>query len=209
MYLAHRLLNCIHPPRTPRIQAGHCLTDSGTITLLGKIMTTLRQLAKEDVVSYRRVRLLGLMESPAAFSASYAHEEKMSLDDFARRLEPTPVHWVVGAFEDAELVGVIGFMRDGGDKLRHKGFIWGMYVIPTARGRGVGRAICEEALRRIDALPGLRSVRLSVAISNEVALRLCEKVGFIRYGEEHEALCVDGVFHSQYHMVRKLDAPTR
>jgi ribosomal protein S18 acetylase RimI-like enzyme len=170
-------------------------------------MVTLRLLAKEDAASYRRVRLLGLMESPAAFVASHAQEEKMSQDDFARRLEVTPVHWVVGAFEDAELVGVIGFMRDGGDKLRHKGFIWGMYVIPTARSKGVGRALLDEALKRIDAVPGLRSVRLAVATSNEVALRLYEKLGFVRYGEEHEALCVDGVFHSQYHMVRKDEAP--
>ena len=172
-------------------------------------MITLRQLAKEDAASYRRVRLLGLQESASAFGASYAQEEKMSLDDFARRLEPTPVHWVVGAFEDAELVGAIGFMRDGGDKSRHKGFIWGMYVIPTWRGRGVGRALVEEALRRIDALPGLRSVRLAVVTSNEGALRLYEKLGFIRYGEEHEALCVDGVFHSQYHMVRKTEKPNK
>ena len=172
-------------------------------------MITLRQLAKEDAVSYRRVRLLGLQESANAFSASYAQEEKMSLDDFARRLEPTPVHWVVGAFEDAELVGVIGFMRDGGDNLRHKGFIWGVYVIPTSRGRGVGRALFEEALRRIDALPGLRRVRLAVATSNEEAIRLYEKLGFIRYGEEHEALCVDGVFHSQYHLVRKTQEPNK
>ena len=172
-------------------------------------MITLRLLAKEDAASYRRVRLLGLRESPAAFSASYAHEEKMSRDDFGRRLEPTPVHWVVGAFEDADLVGVIGFMRDGGDKLRHKGFIWGMYVIPTARGRGVGRALIEAALKRIDALPGLRSLRLAVGTSNEVAIRLYEKFGFMRYGEEDEALCVDSVFHSQYHMVRKIEEPNK
>jgi ribosomal protein S18 acetylase RimI-like enzyme len=172
-------------------------------------MITLRQLAKEDAASYRRVRLLGLQESAPAFGASYAQEEKMSLDDFARRLEPTPVHWLAGAFEDTELVGVIGFMRDGGDKSRHKGFIWGMYVIPTSRGRGVGRALFEEAPRRIDAIPGLRSVRLAVVTSNEVALRLYEKFGFVRYGEEHEALCVDGVFYSQYHMMRKTEEPNK
>jgi len=166
-------------------------------------MITLRQLTKEDAANYRRVRLLGLQESPIAFSSSYAREEKIGLDDFAQRLEPTPVHWVVGAFAGQELVGVIGFMREGGDKTQHKGFIWGVYVIPTSRGSGVGRALLEETLSRLDALHGLRSVRLAVATSNEIAIRLYEELGFIRYGEEPEALCVDGVFHSQYLMVRK------
>lgn len=85
-------------------------------------MITLRQLTKEDAPSYRRVRLLGLKECPAAFSSSYAKEETMSVDDFARRLEPTPVHWVVGAFQDSELVGVIGFMRDGPREIAPQGF---------------------------------------------------------------------------------------
>ena len=143
-------------------------------------MITLRQLTKEDAPSYRRVRLLGLKECPAAFSSSYAKEETMSVDDFARRLEPTPVHWVVGAFQDSELVGVIGFMRDGAEKLHHKGFIWGAYVMPPFRGRRVGRALLQEALTRIDALPGLRIVRLAVGSSNEAALRLYENLGFIR-----------------------------
>jgi ribosomal protein S18 acetylase RimI-like enzyme len=175
--------------------------------MLGGIMITLRQLAKEDAVSFRRVRLLGLEESPTAFGASYGQEAKMSLADFAGRLDGAPDRWVIGAFEGPELVGVIGFVRDGGDKSRHKGFIWGMYVIHTSRGRGVGRALLEEALRRIDALPGLRSVRLAVVASNDVALRLYEKLDFVRYGEEHEALCVDGVFHAEYHMVRKTKEP--
>ena len=172
-------------------------------------MITLRQLAKEDATSYRRVRLLGLKEFPDAFSSSDAQEEKLSLDDFGRRLEPTPVHWVIGAFQSEELVGVIGFMRDGADKLCHKGFIWGAYVVPPFRGRGVGRALLKEALTRIDAIPGLRSVRLAVGASNEVALHLYEKCGFIRYGEEHEALCVNGVFHSQVLMVRKIPEPNK
>ena len=166
-------------------------------------MITLRQLAQEDAIGFRRVRLLGLQESPTAFGASHAQEAKMGADDFARRLEGAPDRWVIGAFEDSELVGVIGFARDGGDKSRHKGFIWGMYVIPASRGKGVGRALLEEALRRIDALPGLRSVRLAVVTSNEVARRLYEKLHFVRFGEEPEALCVDGAFHAEYHMVRK------
>ena len=170
-------------------------------------MITLRELTQEDAVSYRRVRLLGLQESPTAFSASYAHEARLSLDDFTRRLEPTPVHWVVGAFEEAELIGVIGFMRDGGDKLRHKGFIWGVFVVPASRGRGVDRALFEEALKRLDALEGLRSIRLAVAASNASAIRLYEELGFVRYGEEPDALCVDGVFHSQSHLVRRTRGP--
>ena len=166
-------------------------------------MIRLRLLSKADADSFRRVRLLALQESPTAFGASYAQEEKISPREWAKRLEKAPDRWVIGAFNGQELVGVIGFVRDEGDKSRHKGFIWGMYVVPELRGQGVGRALFKEALRRVDALPGLRSVRLSVVTSNHLALRLYEKFGFVRYGEEDEALCVNEKFHSEFHMVRR------
>ena len=67
----------------------------------------------------------------------------------------------------------------------------------------------EEALKRIDALPGLRSVRVSVATSSDVARRLFERLGFVSYGEESEALCVDGVFHSQHYLTRRVGAPNK
>ncbi len=167
-------------------------------------MITVRQLTKDDIGSFRRVRLLGLQESPTAFGASYAQEEKMPVEEMATRIAGTADRWVLGAFKEDELTGVIGFVRDGGDKSRHKGFIWGMYVAPEFRGMGFGRALFEATLVRIDSLPGFRSVRLSVVTSNRGALRLYEKFGFVRYGEEVEALCVNGVFHSEFHMVRRI-----
>jgi ribosomal protein S18 acetylase RimI-like enzyme len=170
-------------------------------------MITLRQLTKSDAVAFRRVRLLGLQESPTAFGASYVQEEKMPIDEWANHLDGSGDRWVIGAFEKEDLVGVVGFVRDSSEKSRHKGFLWGMYVAPLFRGRGVGRALAEEALARIDVLPGLRKVRLSVVVSNQVALGLYESLGFVRYGQEDEALCVDGVFHSEFHMVRQMKKP--
>jgi len=42
---------------------------------------------------------------------------------------------VVGALDEVRLLGVGGFARFAGDKLDHKGLVWGMYVRPEARGR--------------------------------------------------------------------------
>ncbi len=166
-------------------------------------MTELRELTKGDVARFRRVRLLGLQESPTAFGASYAQEERMPIEELAKRLVSTADRWVLGAFQENELVGVIGFIRESGDKSRHKGFIWGMYVIPEFRRQGVGRALFRESLARIDSLIGLRQVVLSVVTTNRGALRLYEEFGFRTYGEEVDALCIDGSFHSEFHMVRR------
>jgi RimJ/RimL family protein N-acetyltransferase len=168
-------------------------------------MISLRHLTTADAASFRRLRLIALEESPAAFEASFSQEEKMDASEFARRLEEGPGRWIIGAFQDAELLGMVGFARQRGDKTCHKGLIWGMYVIPQLRGRGIGRRLLIETLTRAEALPGLRSVHLSVVTSNLSALRLYESFGFVRYGEEEDALCVNGRFHSMYHMARKIN----
>ena len=109
---------------------------------------------------------------------------------------------MLGAFADDKLIGVVGFVRDGGRKTRHKGFIWGMYVHAEWRGRGVGRQLMVDALSRIDVMDGLRRVRLSVTTNNVPAKKLYESLGFVVYGEETEALCVEGEYYGEYHLVR-------
>ena len=68
-------------------------------------MTKIRELTKEDVGSFRRVRLLGLQESPTAFGASYAQEEKMPVEELAKRLVGTADRWVLGAFNGVGRTG--------------------------------------------------------------------------------------------------------
>lgn len=164
---------------------------------------TPRLLGPGDAVAYRELRLLGLQESPAAFGSSHAQESARNLEFFEGRVNPTADQWVLGILSEAGLVGVAGFVRDGGVKTRHKGCIWGMYVHPDWRGRGIGRQIMIAALARIDATPGLRWVRLSVTAGNTAALKLYESSGFVRYGEEPEALLVDGVYYATHYLVRR------
>ena len=45
---------------------------------------------------------------------------------------------VYGAFADGALAGVVGYSRDPRVKNRHRGKVFGMYVAPEHRRRGVG-----------------------------------------------------------------------
>ncbi len=163
---------------------------------------TIRQLGPADAAIFRRLRLQGLRESPAAFAASYEEEEKISVEETARRLAASPDNWVLGAFADGELAGVVGFYREQGLKLRHKGKIWGMYVSPEHRGRRIGEGLMRECVAKIDGMPEVRSARLSVNPTQTAAMKLYEKLGFVRYGEEPDALFVDGAYHLFVNMVR-------
>jgi len=68
----------------------------------------------------------------------------MPIEFFQQRIVATEEKWVLGAFERRKLVGVVGFVRDSGIKTRHKGLIWGMYVLRLfARKESGGRSFVK------------------------------------------------------------------
>ncbi|MEO6291959.1 MAG: GNAT family N-acetyltransferase, partial [Burkholderiaceae bacterium] len=85
-------------------------------------------------------------------------------------------------------------------KLSHKALIWGMYVAPEFRGKGVARALLAEVLALARSVPEVIQVNLAVNASSVVAIRLYESVGFKEFGCEPNALCIDSEFHDEIHM---------
>lgn len=61
-----------------------------------------------------------------------------------------------------------------------------VYVASAGRGRGVGGALYDELLRRLDASP-LRLALGGVALPNEASVRLHLSRGFVEVGTFHEA----------------------
>ena len=165
-------------------------------------MTPIRLLTPADLEAYCELRLLGLKENPTAFASSYERESVQDSDFFAKRIVANDDQWSCGAFDDGRLVGVVSFVRDGGDKMRHRGALWGMYLHPDWRGQGIGRQLMIDMLTRTDALDGLRAVRLGVTDGNAAAEKLYESLGFERYGSEPEVLCVDGRYYGEHYLSR-------
>lgn len=150
----------------------------------------IRLLGPADKDQFWALRLRALKEEPHAFGASYDEALETTDSEIEKRLTASSDSFVLGAF-NPQLVGMIGFYRRGGKKLRHKGNIWGMYVAGEGRGLGLGRALLSETIVRASKLPGLSHVTLSVVTSNEAAVSLYESQGFQTYGIESAALQVD------------------
>jgi RimJ/RimL family protein N-acetyltransferase len=164
----------------------------------------LRALTAADTDAYRRVRLRALAEHPEFFGR--ALEEAETAAEMAEQLRSRhdgTESFILGAFEEA-LVGIAGCSRDRPAKHRHKALIWGMYVTPEARGRGVGRALLEAAVARAGAWAGVEQLLLAVAAHNEAALALYLSCGFEVYGVERRALKVRNGYVDEANMVRFL-----
>jgi len=165
----------------------------------------IRVLDPEDADAFRTLRLEGLKESPTAFGASFDDEARYTRDEFLRRIQPTAESWVLGAFSIAEaLVGCIGWYRERGAKVSHKSTIWGMYVTPNHRRKGLARSLANETIARARGISGVTQIQLCVALHNKAAALLYQEAGFERVGVRPQSLFVEGRYIDEEHYIRWL-----
>ena len=159
-----------------------------------------RRLTSADAAAYRDIRLAGLSESPEAFGSTFERENTQPLAWFCERLGNSHVF---GAFRSNELLGIVGFAIRDGEKERHKGLLWGMYVRPDARKAGVGRQLVEAVIDH--ARDRVEVIQLSVVSGNERARRLYASLGFVEYGVEKKSLKQDGHYYDEILMAVDLN----
>lgn len=130
----------------------------------------------------------------------------MTVEEFAARLRSGEGNFVVGPFDGGQLVGMTGFYRDAHVKRQHIGHIWGVFVAPSARGKGVGRELLTEVIHLAKAQAGLRCIRLMVAVTQKSAQHLYEGAGFRVFGTEPTSLKIGDRFVDENLMTLEFDS---
>ncbi|WP_079912735.1 GNAT family N-acetyltransferase [Paenibacillus sp. 32352] len=151
-------------------------------------MIVIRIIAPEDAESFWDLRLNALKNNPEAFSANYEDSVTATLESVRSRIQVSDDNFIVGAFSNNTVIGMVGFVRERTKKLNHKGNIWGTYVAQEFRGRGIGRKLMEETIIRAKKLEGLTQINLGVITFNEAAKRMYESLGFKSYGIEVKSM---------------------
>jgi len=165
-----------------------------------------RRLAEADAADYRALRLRALREHPDAFTSSFEEDELKPIEWARQRLverPEAPHDFVLGAFAERVLVGILGLSVEPRRKVRHIGEVFGMYVAPEYAGRGVGQLLLDACIGRAREA-GLEQLRLTVTESNARAKALYERAGFRAFGLERNAVKVDGRYFDKCHMALAL-----
>ena len=165
---------------------------------------TTRLLDAADAARFQTLRLRAVDTAPTSFLPTLDEETSVPVGEFAARITPTPAQAVFGAFDGDTLVGITGVRRDARAKVAHKATIWGVFVDPACRGRGIAQALLESATAHAAQAWQCKQLMLCVNEVNSTAERLYASQGFVRFGTEPRSLFVDGRFYDEHHMVKTL-----
>jgi ribosomal protein S18 acetylase RimI-like enzyme len=169
-------------------------------------LVNIRKLTENDAEAMWWLRLHALETDPASFAESPDELKRTTVEQYASRLRSGGAEsFVMGAFEGEQLVAMTGFYRDALLKRRHVGHIWGVYVSPLARRKGVGRAMLMEVIKSAKALQGIRCIRLLVAVTPGAARHLYQAAGFRVFGIESRSLKIGEQYVDENHMTLEFD----
>jgi RimJ/RimL family protein N-acetyltransferase len=142
-----------------------------------------RQLTATDRQNYRRVRAECLQKFPDNFGSSFEEESLIPELEFERFLrEENSNNFMFGAFDNDELIGICGFLREDRNKTKHRGEIVQMYVNPAFAGQSIGLQLLRTTIEKAFENSEIEQIILGVVADNQSANRTYEKLGFTEYG---------------------------
>ncbi len=144
---------------------------------------TIRLVGEVEAPQLRVLRLRALADTPAAFEITLREEEEAPAQhwiEWARRGAAGQMSCTFIATQNEHWCGMAGgfLQREG---LQLQATLFGMWVEPTQRGRGVGGQLVEAVLDWA-RLRGAQRVQLWVTEHNAHARALYERHGFVATG---------------------------
>ena len=145
-------------------------------------MIALELITAHNAMVFKDVRLRALLDTPTAFSSTYAEESKLTDNDWLKRAAQWSSEKSVGylAMDAYASCGIASGLLDQADAMR--AHLLSMWVAPTHRRQGVGRALVEAVVSWACS-QNVRTLLLLVTSNNDSAIEFYQRLGFSLTGK--------------------------
>jgi RimJ/RimL family protein N-acetyltransferase len=169
---------------------------------------SIRPLELVDFAPFLEIQREALLLSPELYGSDYEWFESLSILSKEQRYEKYmnfPYQYILGAFApDGSIGGMIGFTSENRLKTRHKCHLWGLFVRPEYRGKGLATQLIQSVLDTAQNVLDIEQVQLTVSTQNEASYGLYLRLGFTVFGTELHAMKIGSSYVDEYHMVKFL-----
>jgi ribosomal protein S18 acetylase RimI-like enzyme len=161
-----------------------------------------RLLTDVDAQNYHDLRIECLKNHPENFGDTLDEELEAKGRLFTTELMDRKTHsfWY-GAFDVNKLVGISGFKQQKRTKTKHRGDLIQVYTSPEYLNRGIATNLLRLTIGKAFEDERIEQIVLSVVSSNERAISLYRKFGFVQYGFLKDYFKKDEVYSSQMFLV--------
>ena len=167
----------------------------------------IREVTPKDAEPFRELRRAAVMHNEGGFASAMDEWISKSLTEIGEILEnefTSPNDFILGAFDDDKLVGMIGFFRPARPKLERNGHIWGTFLLPKYRGKGTAGQLLDELIKRARHMQGLEQIQLTTLNQYKSSVSLYRSRGFRIFATEKSAVKMGGQYYDELYMLLSL-----
>jgi RimJ/RimL family protein N-acetyltransferase len=158
---------------------------------------SIRKLEENDWHIFSEVRLLALRTDPKVFGSTHEREAGFSEAEWRSQLTNRDTG-IFAVFDENGPVGMTGVAVDRDDPSRKTALLWGSWLSPDARGKGLSRLLYEARLSWARNQPGVEQIIVSHRESNVASKFANQRFGF-HHTHTTERKWNDGVIEKELH----------
>jgi ribosomal protein S18 acetylase RimI-like enzyme len=167
----------------------------------------IRELTPKDAAQFKALRQRAVEVNEGGFAISLDDWINRPVDEIKEMLEQEQASlndFILGAFVNDKLVGMIGFFRPTKPKVGQKGHIWGTFMTPEWRGQRLAGKLLDDLINRARKLPGITQLQLTTTNQYKAAISLYRSRGFQVIATETEMIRVGGNSYDELYMTLNL-----
>ena len=159
-------------------------------------VTDIRKLGKGDGAAL--LDLLLKLDNETKFMLMEPGERVATPEDMERRLDAKADQSAYFGAYSGDLIGFVYITRGAANRTKHSAYIV-MGILSAHGGKGLGGLLLARA-QDWAKQHGITRLELTVMVNNTNAVKLYEKVGFVKEGVKRRSCLVDGEYVDEFYM---------
>jgi len=149
-------------------------------------------LTEDDWFEFSQIRLKALQTDPEVFGSNYEKESQMIEAEWRSRLQAND-NAIFLIYENETPIGMTCVSVDRDDATRKTALLWGSWLAPHARGKGLSKPMYQTRINWAREQPTVEKIIVSHRASNLASKYANQKHGFIATHKKEKVWTDGGV----------------